>query len=367
MLIEEKIIIPVYRPYLHGNEKKYVNDCLDSSWISSKGEYIDQFEEAFAAFVDCKYAISVCNGTVALHLALVALGIQPGDEVIVPSLTYVASVNAISYMGATPVFVDSLSSTWQINPSDVRRKITSKTKAIMAVHLYGHPSDLKQLREICDEHNLYLIEDCAEAFGSWFQGKHVGNHGEIATFSFFGNKSVTTGEGGMVVTNDPILFERASLFKNQGNSPKKAYWHEVIGYNYRMTNLAAAIGLAQMEQAEKILTRKKAVARYYEENLSGLPLQFHQESLDCTHSYWMVSFLVESALVRDELRNSLLSMGIETRPFFSPIHTLPMYLSSDPFPVAEDLSLRGVNLPSFPDLTPAELEWICSAIKRFYA
>lgn len=211
-----QIKIPVYQPSLRGNEKKYVNDCLDSTWISSKGEYISKFESGFAKYIDVRNAASVCNGTVAIHLALMVLGVGQGDEVIVPTLTYIASVNAIAYTGAIPVFVDSLPDTWQVDPADVRRKITQQTKAIMAVHLYGHACDMNTLQTICSENRLFLIEDCAEAVGSLYKEKHVGTFGDISTFSFFGNKTITTGEGGMVVTNDDTLHQRAVHFKGQG-------------------------------------------------------------------------------------------------------------------------------------------------------
>ncbi|MGZ8094795.1 MAG: DegT/DnrJ/EryC1/StrS family aminotransferase, partial [Methylosarcina sp.] len=228
--------IPIYQPSLSGNEKKYVNECLDSTWISSKGRFIPEFESKFAAYTDVRYATSVSNGTVALHLALVVLGIGPGDEVIVPTLTYISSVNAIAITGAIPVFVDSVADTWQMDPDDVRRKITSRTRAIMAVHLYGHPCDMDALVAIAKEHGLFLIEDCAEAFGSLYKGRHVGSFGDIATYSFFGNKTITTGEGGMVATNDETLYDRAVHFKGQGLAKHRQYWHDVIGYNYRMSN-----------------------------------------------------------------------------------------------------------------------------------
>jgi len=245
--------IPIYQPSLTGNEKKYVNECLDSTWISSKGRFLAEFEEKFAAFTDARYAASVCNGTVALHLALLVLGIGPGDEVIVPSLTYISSVNAITYTGAIPVFVDSLEDTWQMAPNDVRNKITIKTRAIMAVHLYGHPCEMDALVAIARDSRLFLIEDCAEAFGAFYHNKHVGSFGDIATYSFFGNKTITCGEGGMVVTNDRALYDRSVHFKGQGLVNNREYWHDVIGYNYRMTNICAAIGLAQLEQADVLL------------------------------------------------------------------------------------------------------------------
>ncbi|MBI2743917.1 MAG: DegT/DnrJ/EryC1/StrS family aminotransferase [Chlamydiales bacterium] len=360
--------IPVYKPYFCGRERVYVNECLDSTWISSKGVFIERFEEQFRKFVDARYAASVCNGTVALHLALLALGIGPGDEVIVPTLTYVASVNAISYVGATPVFVDSRASDWQIDPEDVKRKITSKTRGIIAVHLYGHPCDLDALKEIADEHGLFLVEDCAEAFGTFFKGCHVGSHADMSTYSFFGNKTITTGEGGMVTTNDEALFQKIAMLKNQGNSRARTYWHEMVGYNYRMTNLAAAVGLAQIEKAAEILRKKRALAAAYAEKLKGLPLLLHAESPDCLHSYWMISILVEERGLRDPLRDFLAAQEIETRPFFHPIHKLPMYEGGGKqFPVAEDLSSRGINLPSFPELSTQEMEYICAQIKSFYS
>ena len=281
--------IPVYQPSLTGNEKKYVNECLDTNWISSKGKFVSLFEQSFAEYAKMKYAAAVCNGTVALHLALVALGIGPGDEVIVPTLTYIASVNSIAYTGATPVFVDSLSDTWQMDPDDVKRKITPKTKAIMAVHLYGHPCEMDLIASISKEYDLFLIEDCAEAFGSLYKGKHAGAFGDIATYSFFGNKTITTGEGGMVVTNDDTLYDRSLHFKGQGLAKYREYWHDVIGYNYRMTNVCAAIGLAQLEQADKFIDKKRKIAEWYKFGLKGLPVTVHPEVGDVKHSYWMCS------------------------------------------------------------------------------
>lgn len=360
------IRIPVYQPSLTGNEKKYVVDCLDSSWISSKGSYIKRFEDAFAERTMTRHATAVSNGTVALHLALVALGIGPGDEVIVPTFTYIASVNAIAYVGATPVFVDSLPDTWQIDPADVRKKITPRTRAIMAVHLYGHPCEMDALTQISSEQDLYLIEDCAEAFGSLYKGRSVGSFGHISTFSFFGNKTITTGEGGMVTTNDEKLHDRAVHFKAQGVSKERQYWHDVIGYNYRMTNICAAIGLAQLEQADTFIQRKREIAQTYKEQLTGLPIEVHVESKDTFHSYWMASILVKDPQQRDPLRQHLERKGIETRPLFYPVHTMPMYKSQEHFPVAENLGPRGMNLPSWPGLSDAQVNEVCSGIASFF-
>jgi len=358
--------IPIYQPNLAGNEKKYVNECLDSNWISSKGSFISRFEQQFAKAVGVTHATAVCNGTIALHLAMLTLGIGPGDEVIVPSLTYIASVNAIAYVGATPVFVDSLESTWQMDPADVERKISSTTRAILAVHLYGHPCDMDALVSIAGKHDLFLVEDCAEAFGSLYNNRHVGTFGDIATYSFYGNKTITTGEGGMVVTNDQTLYERAVSYKGQGLAKYREYWHDIIGYNFRMTNICAAIGLAQLEQTEQILARKRQIADWYREELAGLPVAMHGESSDVRHSYWMCSILVNNAALRDPVRNHLAEKGIETRPLFYPVHTMPMYSSKyQRHPVAENLGWRGINLPSWPGLSAEQVKYVCRQLHEY--
>lgn len=362
-----KFNIPIYQPSLSGNEKLYVNDCLDSTWISSKGSYIEKFESGFADYLGIKHAASVCNGTVALHLALLALGIGEGDEVIVPTLTYIASVNAITYTGAKPVFVDSLPDTWQMNPKDVQKKITDKTKAVMAVHLYGHPCDMKAIKAITDDQNLFLIEDCAESLGSKYKEQHTGTFGNIATFSFFGNKLITTGEGGMVVTNDETLNERVRHFKGQGLAKNREYWHDVIGYNYRMTNICAAIGLAQLEQINNFLKRKLEIAELYKVSFQKSKIKFHQSHTDVVHAYWMCSILVPEAADREPLRAYLKTNGIETRPIFYPIHSMPMYSNNfQQFVISEDLAKRGINLPSFPGLSNEEVKNIVFIINNFY-
>ncbi len=359
------IKIPVYQPALNGNEKKYVNECLDTTWISSKGRFINEFESSFANFIGVKYAASVSNGTVALHLAMIALGIGPGDEVIVPSLTYISSVNAIVYVGAIPIFIDSLPDTWQMDPTDLKRKITARTKAVMAVHLYGHPCEIETIDEICKANGLFLIEDCAEALGSKFGDTHVGTFGDISTFSFYGNKTITTGEGGMVVTNDETLFDRSVHFKGQGLAKHRQYWHDVIGYNYRMTNICAAIGLAQLEQIDGFLERKREIAKFYEQNIINPKIEFHKEKAGLTHSYWMCSILTPDSSLREELRENLAKEGVETRPLFYPVHTMPMYSQKyQKIPVAENLGWRGINLPSYPGLSDDELGLICSIINQ---
>lgn len=360
-------MIPVYQPSLSGNEKRYVNECLDSTWVSSRGEFISRFENAFAEYIGAKHATTVSNGTVALHLALEALGIGEGDEVIVPTLTYIASVNTILQTGAKVVYADSLPNTLNVNVDDIRTRITSRTKAIMVVHLYGLPCDMHKIVSLCQEKNLLLIEDCAEAFGSRYHGQHVGTFGDAATFSFFGNKTITTGEGGMVVCKDVTVHERACHLKSQGVSKTREYWHDCLAYNYRMTNICAAIGLAQLEQADAIIAKKREIAQWYSESLSGLPLSMHKEQEGSIHSFWMCSLLLDNAEKRQELRDHLRKAGIETRPLFPPAHTMPHCFSEESFPVAENLSARGINLPSFPALTQNQVEEIAAQIRHFFA
>lgn len=359
-------MIPVYQPYIEGREKEYVNECLDSTWISSKGEFITKFERLFAAYIGEENVTTVSNGTVAIHLALKALGIGPGDEVIVPTLTYIASVNTILQAGAKPIFVDSLESTWQLDPKDVEAKISPRTKAVMAVHLYGLPCDMDALIEICKKNDLFLIEDCAEAFGTFYKGRHVGTFGDIATFSFFGNKTITTGEGGMVVAKDNLVLDCAIHLKNQGVSRVREYWHDVVAYNYRMTNICAAIGYAQLEQINEILEKKRMLANWYREGLNNLPIIFHDEIPGTTHSFWMCSIALDDSAHRDSLREYLKKAGIDTRPLFPPAHLMPHCLDMGSFPVAESLSSRGINLPSYPALTKNQVDYICNAIKSHF-
>jgi len=362
-----EIKIPIYQPSLDGNEKKYVNECLDSSWISSKGKFIGQFENKFAEYIGIDHATAVSNGTVALHLALVTLGIGEGDEVIVPSFTYIASVSTIVITGAKPVFVDSIENTWQIDPADVRNKITPKTKAIMAVHIYGHPCEMDELKKIAKEHHIFLIEDCAEAIGSKYKGKHVGTFGDISTFSFYGNKTITTGEGGMVITNDETLYDRAYHLKMHGLAKYREYWHDVIGFNYRMTNICAAIGLAQLETVKERIVRKRELRDWYNKFLEGVPVKPHGEYGEVYHSYWMYTILTSTPKIREDLREHLSKAGIETRPSFYPVHTMPMFSQKfQKLPVAEYLGWCGINLPSFPGLTKESVKFIAEQIKKFF-
>jgi len=358
-------MIPIYRPYLTGTERRYVNECLASTWISSRGEFIERFERSFAQFTGVSHVTSVCNGTVALHLALLAIGIKPGDEIIVPTLTYVASVNMIVAAGGTPVFVDSLEDTWQISPAAIERAITPRTRAVMVVHLYGASCDMMAIGEICRKNQLLLIEDCAEAFGTFFGGKHVGTFGDVATFSFFGNKTITTGEGGMVVAKTSEVLRKAVHLKTQAVSTSREYWHDEVGYNYRMTNICAAIGVAQLEHAKLILEKKKQIAGWYDKYLRDLPAKRQAEPARSQHSWWMYSILVD-AHARDPLRQYLREASIETRPLFPLVHTMPHYQVNQSFPVAERISQAGLSLPSYPDLSEDDVRLIASNISGFF-
>lgn len=351
----------MYRPDLSGKERDYVLECVDSTWISSIGGFIDRFEQAVAAVTGAKHAIAVCNGTVALHLALHCLGLGPGHEVIVPSFTYIASVNTIAQTGAKPVFAESLRSDWSLDPEDVERRITARTKAIMAVHLYGYASDMAALRDIADRHGLAIVEDCAEALGSTLDGRHVGLFGEVGTFSFFGNKTITTGEGGMVITDDDALALSLRKTKGQGQSFTRRYWHDVMGFNYRMTNIAAAIGVAQMERYDDILTRKRALARRYRERLEPYGVEYQVARPDMVGSDWLVSFLIPHGVDRDRLMADMETAAVETRPVFFAAHRMPVYESPVHLPVAEDIAARGLSVPSYPALTAAEQDRVVDA------
>lgn len=355
-------MIPVYRPDLSGNERAYVLECLDSTWISSIGGFIEQFEGAVAEATGAAHAIAVCNGTVALHLALHVLGLGPGDEVIVPTFTYIASVNTIAQTGATPVFAESRPSDWLLDVEDARRRITPRTKAIMPVHLYGHACDMTAVRALADQHGLAVVEDCAEALGTTLGGRHVGTFGTCSTFSFFGNKTVTTGEGGMVVTNDSDLARRLRQTKGQGQSFSRRYWHDVLGFNYRMTNIAAAIGTAQMERLPTILERKRAIADQYRTQLASYPVEFQQALPDMVSSDWLVSLLLPKGADRDRVMRDMLAYGIETRPMFYPAHHMPMYAQSLHLPIAQSIAARGISLPSYPALTLTDIERVVAAL-----
>lgn len=354
--------IPVYTPDLSGNEIAYATDAINSGWISSIGPYVDRFEAGLVDACQVPHAIAVANGTVALHLALHCLDIGPGDEVIVPSFTYIASVNAIAQTGATPVLADVREADWLLDVSDVARRITPRTKAVMPVHLYGAVCD-PAITALARDRGLYVIEDCAEALGSTIGGRPVGQDADVATYSFFGNKTVTTGEGGAVTTSNPALAARMRKVKGQGQSLTKRYWHDEIGFNYRMTNICAAIGVAQLERLPAILARKRAIAQAYRRGLEGSGVVFQSLADGVESSEWLLSLLVPEGRDRDAVMAALDAHGIDTRPVFYCAHQMPMYRSDEPYPVGEAIASRGLSLPSYPALGSDEVARICDALR----
>ncbi len=362
-----KRFIPVSEPSITEREIQYVMDAVRSGWVSSLGEYIDKFEQKFAEFVGTRYAVAVCNGTVALHLALVSLGIKEGDEVIVPDLTFIATANAVVYAGAKPVFADIDPKIWCIDPEDVKKKITKRTKAIIPVHIYGHPADMDEINNIAREYDLYVIEDAAEAHGAEYKGKKVGSLGDIGIFSFYGNKIITTGEGGMLTMNDEKLCERAKFLRDHAMSKDKRYWHTEIGFNYRMTNIQAALGLAQLERIDELINKKRQIFEWYKEFLSGIEgIRLNPEKEWAKNVYWMVCLVVEGdfRISRDELMRRLRDDGVDTRNFFYPISEMPMYGGRCENKNAKHVSQRGLNLPSGVNLTKEEVMYISDVVCR---
>lgn len=361
-------IIPVARPYLQGNELKYLTECVTENWISSSGRFIGKFENQFATFCESKYAVAVSNGTTALHLSLVAIGIGAGDEVLVPSLSFVATANAVRYTGAKPVFIDSERETLNIDPCKLEESITKNTKAIIPVHLYGKPAKMDKIMEIADKYKIAVIEDAAEAHGAEIMGKKVGSIGLMGCFSFYGNKVITTGEGGMLVTDSKELYEKAKILRDHGMSLSKKYWHDLVGFNYRMTNMQAAIGCAQMEKIDSILRTKKDIANIYNNFLSKHScLILPQSDAFSKHIYWMYPLVFnlkerDNNKIRNDIADSLKSFKVDSRPFFFPIHTMPPYLKNYSLPVSEKLSLTGILLPSYIGITNKEIEKICNII-----
>lgn len=357
-------MIPIAEPSLGEEELNNVIEAVRSGWISSKGKFIAEFEEKFAKYSGVKYGIATSNGTAALHLALKALEIGEGDEVIVPALTFIATANAVTYCNAKPVFVDSHPDYWCLDPRKIKERITQNTRAIIPVHLYGHPCDMEAIMAIAKNKGLYVIEDAAEAHGAECHGKKVGSYGDIGCFSFYGNKTITTGEGGMCITNDKQLAEKMRILKDHGMDPNRKYWHDMVGFNYRMTNLQAAIGEAQLQKLDQFVEKKRKIARWYKDGLEGLErkglVKLHPEMPWAKCIYWMYSILVAN---RDEMINKLYTKGIETRPFFYPLHILPPYRNNERLTIAEELSTAGINLPSSPRLRIEDIGKIVEAIR----
>lgn len=357
------IKIPIYKPFLGEEELKNVESCINSSWISSKGSFIKKFEDQTKEYVESNYASSVSNGTVALHLALLAAGIGPGDEVITTNFTYVASTNAILMVGAIPIFNEIDPLTWNIDTKQIEKNISSNTKAVLVTNVYGVLCDFDELSNICKKNNLLLIEDAAESFGATFKEKKSGSLADISTFSFFGNKTITTGEGGMVLTHSKKIYNLVEKLKNQGNSTSKKYYHDVLGYNYRMTNIQAAIGCAQLSKLNQIQSLKKRVDSFYRSELNGIvTFQYVEEHI--RPSNWMTSILFENEEVKKRVEKKLLINQVETRPLFYPIDKLPYYKLNQKCLVAKKIYKQGLTLPSFPSLNDMELKIITKIIKE---
>lgn len=362
-------IIPVCEPAIEGNELRYITRCVESGWISSAGKYIEEFEDAFSGFCGTRYGVACTSGTTALHLAMVTLGIGPGDEVIIPTFTMIATANAVRYAGGTPVFLDSEPVTFNIDPDRIEEKITERTKAIVPIHTYGHPADMDKLMKIAKKHNLYLIEDAAEAHGAEFKGKKAGSIGEVGCFSFYANKIITTGEGGMIVTDNEDIAKIARNLRDHAFSRERHFWHKYLGFNYRMTNLQAAIGLAQTEKIEEFVERRRRNAALYTSLLKEIKgLRTPVELKGYKSVFWMYGIIVEDefGLTRDELRRELAERGIETRTFFIPIHLQPIYYREDGerFPIAEELCMKGMYLPSASTLTEKDINYIVENIRE---
>lgn len=365
-MINQKTI-PLAHPTFNGNEKKYVLECLEAGWVSSTGRFVKLFEDAFARYCATSHGIACNSGTSALHLALAGLGIGEGDEVIMPTLTFVATANAVRYCGARPVFIDSEPETMTLNPQLLESCLTSRTKGIIVVHLYGHPADMRPITDFARANGLFVIEDAAEAHGALYRGRRVGTLGDAAAFSFFGNKIVTTGEGGMVTTSDNDLSDRIRMLRGHGMDPGLRYWFPVIGYNYRMTNIAAAIGLAQLEQIEGFLDRRIAIAQAYRAALALLEdfLILPSQQPWARHAFWSYPVVIRDTVLieRDDLMSRLQGDGIETRPVFYPMHILPPHRQgSARFPVAERLARRGITLPMHTLLSNEDVIYIAERI-----
>ena len=360
-------MIPVCEPLLKGNEKKYIRDAMNTNWISSSGKYIEKFENEFAKFCGVKYGIAVTNGTTALHLALVSLGIKKGDEVIIPNFTMIACANAVCYTGAKPVFVDAELNTFNMDVNQIEKKITKKTKAIMVVHLFGHPCNMKEIKRLAKRYNLKIIEDAAESHGAEYNRKKCGSLGDIACFSFFANKIVTTGEGGMVITDNKRLADRCRYFKNLCFKDNRNYLHNDLGFNYRMSNLHAAIGLAQVEKANYYINKRIRNHNLYKQFLKGIKgITLQSEEKNTRNVYWMNVILVEKeyGMSRDNLIKVLKKAKIDTRLLFTGMDKQP-YLKKGKYPISDYLTKTGLYLPSGSGLKRSEIKYICNIIKEF--
>lgn len=364
-------IIPVCEPDLQGKEKEYLLDAFSSSWISGNGSYGERFERLFSQKVsNTKFAISVNSGTSALHVALTACAVRAGDEVIVPTFTMIATANAVRYCGATPVFIDADLESWNIDVTKIEQRITKKTRAIIVVHTYGSPVDMDVVLQLAKKYNLWVIEDAAEAHGAEYKGKRVGSIGDVAAFSLYANKIISAGEGGVVTTNNPKIAERAFALRDHAFTKKRHFWHNYVGFSYKLSNLQAAIALAQVERFTYLFNKRREHALFYSQSLakvSGLVLP--RVYANTKHAFWMYGILVDKntfGIDKDALRAILAKKGIETRSFFIPIHLQRPYFQTGSlglFPVAENLGKNGLYLPSASTLSKSDMVFICHAIQ----
>jgi perosamine synthetase len=365
--------IPVNEPLLDGNEERYLAECIRTGWISSEGPFVQRLEEGFAARVGRKHGIAVCNGSVALDVALAALGMRRGDEVILPSFTIISCVAAVLRAGATPVLVDCEPDTWNTTAERIAARITSRTRAIMIVHIYGLPVDMDPVLALAQKHRLQIIEDAAEMHGQTCRGRPCGSFGDISTFSFYPNKLVTTGEGGIVLTDDPVLTERCRALRNLCFQPGKRFVHEELGWNFRLSNLQAAVGVAQLERLDEFVARKRRMGQSYLEQLAdirGLHLPLARTSY-AENIFWVFGIVVEDSVPLDaaEAMRSFASHGVSTRPFFWPMHEQPVFrrmglFAGETHPNAERLARRGFYLPSGLALSDGQIERVVAAVRE---
>jgi perosamine synthetase len=377
-------MIPVNEPSIGQRELEYLTECVNTGWISSAGRFIDAFEEAWAAYCGVQYGVAVCNGTAALQVAVGCLDLQPGDEVIMPTFTIISCALAVIQSGAVPVLVDSDPMTWCMDVTQVETKITPRTRAIMPVHIYGHPVDLDPLLSLAEKHDLFIVEDAAEVHGAEYLSgrtgsdptwKRCGGLGHISAFSFYANKLITTGEGGMVISNDPAFAEKARSLRNLCFRPERRFYHTDIGFNYRMTNLQAALGLAQVERMDQIVQHKRWMGETYTKRLGDVPgLQLPVEESWARQVYWMYGVVLDDShdLDAEEFAARLERLGVQTRPFFLGMHEQPVFLArglfhNEHYPVAERIARRGLYLPSGMALTEDQLERVCQSVRTVLA
>ena len=373
--MKKEQFIPVNTPLLDGNEKKYINECIDSGWISTEGPFVRKFEEMFATKMGREYGIAVSNGSVALDTALISLGLKQGDEVIMPTFTIICCASAITRIGAIPVLVDAEADTWNMDVTKVEEKITSKTKAIMVVHIYGLPVDMDKIIELAKKYNLKIIEDAAEEIGQQYKGKPIGSFGDISCFSFYPNKHITTGEGGMITTNDAQLAEKCRSLRNLCFKPERRFLHDELGFNYRLTNIQAALGLAQLERLDEFIKIKKRNGELYNQLLSNFKgIQLNLTRTDYAESvFWVYGIVLNSEIPFDatEAIKKLEQLGVGTRPFFWPMHEQPIFhkmglFIGESYPVAERIARRGLYLPSGLAITREQIYYTVEKLKEIF-